>query len=87
MIRPLFARVLLKRDVLKSTIVIPQAFQNRNAPARGIIVAVGPAVDESVKDLIGKAVLFGRFAGEWIRDGGDEVYVIQDEDILGVCDD
>ena len=84
-LEPLFARVVLERESLKSSkIIIPDAAGQRNAPNKGIVLAVGPNVDESVKGLIGKTVLFGKFAGDWIKVGDRDLYIVQDEDILGV---
>ena len=84
MLKPLFARVILERESLKSktSLIIPEVAEKRNAPSRGLVIAVGPTADDSVKSLIGKTVLFGKFAGDWIKDGDKEVYVVQDEDIL-----
>ena len=83
---PLFARVVLERESLKSSsgLIIPDSVSQRNAHNRGIILAVGPTADESLKDMIGKVVLFGKFAGDWIKVGDRELYIVQDEDILGV---
>lgn len=86
MITPLFARVLLKRDVLKAgSIIIPEQAQERNAPAKGTVIAVGPTADESIKE--GQRVVFGRHAGAWLKEGDDDFYIVQDEDILGVIND
>ena len=82
---PLFARVVLEREKVKtvSGLIIPESAEKRNAPARGIVRAVGPNADDSVKKLIGKSVLFGKFAGDWMKlPNGDEIYVTQDEDII-----
>lgn len=83
MLKPLFARVIVEREVLKSkTLIIPQVAEKKNAPAIGKIIAVGPTVDESIKKLIGKTVVFGMYAGDWFRDGDRDVYVLMDEDII-----
>ena len=85
---PVWARVLVERDKLqtKSGIIIPESAEKRNAPAIGTVIAVGENCEDWVKDLIGKRVMFGRHAGDWITDpnGGPEVYILQEEDILGV---
>ena len=89
MLTPLFARVLLEREVPNKLgrILVPQEYQKRNAQTKGKVIAVGPTADDSVKALIGKTVIFGRFAGDWIKDGTSEVYFCQDEDLLAVCDE
>lgn len=83
MIEPLFARVLLERETLKSSkLIIPLSAEKRNAPTVGIVKAVGPTADPSIK--IGDKVLFGKHAGDWIEYEGKELYVVADEDIIGI---
>ena len=66
-------------------IIIPEQAQERNAPTKGTVLAKGPTADESIE--VGQRVVFGRHAGAWIRDGEDDLYIVQDEDILGVIHD
>ena len=83
MIEPLFARVLLERETLKSSsIIIPQTAEKRNAPEIGVVVAVGPHADHSIE--LGQKVIFGRHAGDWIKYKDKEFYVVADEDIIGI---
>lgn len=85
MIEPLFARVLLERETLKSTsIIIPQTAEKRNAPEIGVVVAVGPNADHSIE--VGQKVIFGRHAGDWIKYKDKEFFVVQDEDIIGIIE-
>ncbi len=88
-LKPLFARVLMRRDKLKhSTFIIPDDAARRNAPAKGTVVAVGEAADSAI--IVGKTYLFGRHAGTWLNQDGTvttkedeaEFYLIQDEDML-----
>lgn len=89
-LQPLFARVLIRRErfASKSSIIIPDDAAKRNAPAKGVVVAVGPTADESVKP--GMTVLFGQYAGAWINPDGTavtrpdeaEFFVCLDEDII-----
>lgn len=83
-LRPLFSRVLIAREKMQSTsrIIIPDDVSKRNAPAKGTVIAVGPTCDPSIE--VGQVVLFGRYAGDWIKDGEQEVYIAQDEDILAI---
>lgn len=95
--KPLFARVLLEREKLSKVgdIIIPEQAQKRHATLKCRVIAVGPAVDDSVKKLVGKWVLLGRHAGDWINEQGDpvakddarEYYICQDEDILAEVSD
>ncbi len=86
MLVPLFARVLLERQSLqnKTSLIIPKSAEKRNAPSEGVVLSVGPTCDESIKALVGKRVLFGRFAGDWFEDpsSGTEFYICADEDII-----
>ena len=86
MLKPTFARVILERESLKSktSLIIPEIAEKRNAPTQGKVIAVGPTADDTVKEMIGKTVLFGKFAGDWIKVGDRDLYIVQDEDILGV---
>ncbi len=87
-LQPLFARVLIKRDGVGKigSILIPEDAQKRNAQAKGTVVAVGPTCEPEIRELIGRTVVFGKYAGEWIKDGDDEVYLVQEEDLLGVVE-
>ena len=71
-----------------SSIIIPDEAGKRNAPAKGVIVAVGDSVDSSIE--VGMTVVYGRHAGTWLNADGTvsateedaEFYVIQDEDVI-----
>ena len=82
-IEPLFAKVILAREEIKSgSIIIPDDAARRNAPARGEILAVGPAADESLRP--GQKVIFGQHAGAWLKVDGEEYFICIDEDIHGI---
>lgn len=84
-LRPLFDRVLLKREELKAgSIIIPETAKDRNAPSRGTVVAVGPTCEGSVK--VGDRVLFGQHAGATLKVDGVENYVVAEEDIIAVVE-
>jgi co-chaperonin GroES (HSP10) len=91
MLKPLFARVLLRREKFtkSGSILIPGAAQKRMASTKCTVVATGPTADESIK--VGSTVLIGRFAGDWLREDGSvvaadaedaEFYICADEDLL-----
>lgn len=84
--RPLFARVLIERETLqaKTRILIPENAAKRNAPAKGIVTAVGPTADESI--AVGARVIFGRHAGDEIEVDGKTLFICQDEDVLVVIE-
>lgn len=88
-LKPLFARVLLRREKMKhSTIILTEDTARRHAPTKGEVVAVGDAADSSIE--VGKVYLFGRHAGTWINADGTvatkeedaEFYVVSDEDLI-----
>lgn len=82
-LRPLFDRVLLKREELKAgSIIIPENAKDRNAPSRGLVLACGPSCTGVVKP--GDRVLFGQHAGATLRVDGIEVYVTAEEDLIAV---
>lgn len=84
-LRPLFDRVLLEREELKTgSIIIPDAAKERNAPNRGKVVAVGPTCTGAVK--VGDRALFGTFAGAPLKVDGVEVYVVAEEDVIAVIE-
>lgn len=81
---PVFARVIVQREILKSKfgLIIPENAAKREASAVGIVVAVGPTADLSIE--VGQKVLFGRFSGEWMEREEGEYFILQDEDILAI---
>ena len=92
-LEPLFERVLIKRESLQeksSTIVIPEAVDKKERPARGTIVALGPTVgylDDETREVVcdlevGMKVIFGRNAGTEIDVDGDKYWIVADKDIL-----
>lgn len=89
MLKPLYARVLLKRDDLKpkTNLMIPEQYKKRNAPSRGVVVAKGPTASEEV--VVGGTYVFGNHAGAWVNEAGlavaeaeAEYYITMDEDLL-----
>lgn len=87
-IEPLFARVILERPVetqTKGGVLIPENSAKRNLLPKGVVKDVGNTCEDYIRDLIGKEVYFAKFAGDWIKlDDKTEVYICQEEDILGV---
>lgn len=93
--RPLFGRVIIKREVVKQTlggIIMPEQFQKKHTKCEGIVVAIGETV-EGIS--VGDKVIFGRHAGTWLdatySDKGEQddgsLFLCQDEDILAVIND
>ena len=93
-IRPLHDRVIVKRleeeRKTASGIVIPDAAAEK--PDQGQILAVGPGKrDENGKHVVldvkvGDRILFGKYAGQTVKDDGEELLVMREEDIMGVVE-
>lgn len=96
MLIPLYNRVILEREQLKTKgIIIPDIAQVRNAPCKGKVIAKGPDVNGEIE--VGKTYVFGQYAGAWINaegtpiEKGDEetarYYVCEDEDLIAEVQD
>lgn len=83
---PLFARCLIERIVADKigSIIIPADKIKIMAATGGKLIACGATCEDSVKALVGKEILFAKFAGDWIKVNDKEIFIIQEEDILGV---
>ncbi|MCR9205472.1 MAG: co-chaperone GroES [Halobacteriovoraceae bacterium] len=91
-VRPLQDRVLVERleEETKTAggIIIPD--NNKEKPAQGKIVAVGPGyrnTDGSIRSLDvkeGEKVLFGKYAGTEVKVEGKELLIMKEDDLLGV---
>lgn len=91
-LRPLGDRVIVKRidseTKTASGIVIPDSAAEK--PDQGEVLAVGPGKrDDSGKlnapDVkVGDRVLFGKYAGQTVKVGSDELLVMREEDIMAV---
>ncbi len=93
-IRPLHDRVIVKRlEEVRTTasgIVIPDTATKK--PDQGEVIAVGPGKkDDNGKVIaldvkVGDKVLFGKYAGQTVKVGGDELLVMREEDLMGVVE-
>ncbi|UCG18693.1 MAG: co-chaperone GroES [Thiotrichales bacterium] len=91
-LRPLSDRVVVKRMEEEKTtaggIVLPDSAKEK--PAKGEILAVGEGkradngniVPMSVK--VGDKVLFGKYAGQEVKDDGADVLVMREDDIIAI---
>ena len=85
-LKPLFNRVLLKREKFKtSSIIIPDEAAKRNARCLGVAKAKGHDADDSIK--VGATYIFGVHAGAWVDEEGrqnadGEFFITNDEDLL-----
>ena len=93
-IRPLHDRIIIKRSEPEtktaSGIVIPDSAGEK--PEQGEVISVGPGKRDDKGERLkpdvksGDKVLFGKYAGQTVKLGGDEVLVLREEDILGVIE-
>ena len=93
--RPLGDRVLVKRTDEEQTteggIVLPGSAAEK--PSQGEVLAVGPGKSlengesQAVAVKEGDLVVFGQYAGSnTVKVDGDELVVLNEQDILGVID-
>ena len=93
--RPLADRVLVRRTDEEQTteggIVLPGSAAEK--PSQGEVVAVGPGKtldsgdNQSVSVSEGDLVVFGQYAGSnTVKIDGDELVILNEQDILGVLE-
>ena len=93
-LRPLGDRVIVKRieseTKTASGIVIPDSAAEK--PDQGEILAVGPGKKNDKGELVamnvkvGERVLFGKYSGQTVKVGGDELLVMKEEDLFAVVE-
>jgi len=94
-IKPLRDRLLVKRlaeeEKTKGGIIIPDTA--KEAPAEGVVVAVGPGrKDENgkliaVEVAVGDKVLFSKYAGTEVKINGEEHLIMGEDDVLGIVEE
>lgn len=93
-IRPLHDRVIVKRMEEERTsaggIVIPDSATEK--PSKGEILAVGNGKLLENGDLraldvkVGDKVLFGKYSGTEVKNDGDDLLVMREDDIMAVIE-
>ena len=93
-IRPLHDRVIVSRIVEREQasggIIIPDTAQEK--PQEGEVVAVGAGkyqadgVRQTLDVRVGDRVLFGKYSGVEIKLDGKEVFILREDEILGVIE-
>ncbi len=94
-IRPLFDRVLVKRNVepskTKSGLFLPDS-ASKEKPVQGTVLAVGNgrvADSGGVTPLVvkeGDTVIFGKYAGTEVKIDGEDRLILREDDILGIVE-
>ena len=93
-VRPLFDRVLLKRNdeptKTKTGLYLPESASEK--PVQGTILAAGQgriADDGKITPLavkVGDVVVFSKYAGTEIKVDGEDRLILREDDILGVIE-
>jgi chaperonin GroES len=91
--RPLHDRVVIKRlegeEKSKGGIIIPDSAKEK--PQEGMVVAVGPGGRDEAGKLLpidlkaGDKVLFGKWSGTEVKIDGEDLLIMKEADIMGVC--
>ncbi|HEY84757.1 MAG TPA: co-chaperone GroES [Chloroflexi bacterium] len=88
-IEPLGARVLVKaleqESMTASGIVLPDTAKEK--PQQGIVEAIGTE-DDMMTDLqVGDKVLFAKYSGTEIKQDGDKLLLLNEDDVLARIND
>lgn len=92
-IKPLADRVLIEPVAEKEekigNIYIPDTAKEK--PNEGIVVAVGPGKTEggntvALEVKAGDKVLYGKYSGTEIKEGGKEYLIVREADILAIIE-
>ena len=88
-ITPLADRVLVLPTPAEEKvggIIIPDAAKEK--PQRGKVVAVGQGTKDEVMILKeGNTVLYGKYAGTEIENGGEKYLIMRQSDVLAIVED
>jgi chaperonin GroES len=93
-LKPLGDRVLVKsaeeKEVKKGGIIIPDTAKEK--PQEGVIIAAGPGKRDDKGQLIpmnvkaGDKVLYGKYSGNEVKLGDEELMIMHEEDIYGILE-
>jgi len=91
-LKPLNDRVVVKRleerEAKKGSIIIPDTAKEK--PQEGEVIAVGPGKltkdgkRQPVALKAGDKILFGKWSGNEVKMGDDELLIMREEDILAI---
>lgn len=86
-IKPLADRVLIKPDPAEEKtaggLIIPETAKEK--PLAGTVVAAGPGTEEVKMEVkAGDKVLYGKYAGTEITQGGETYLIMKQNDIFAV---
>jgi chaperonin GroES len=94
-IRPLFDRVLVKRNTeptkTASGLFLPDS-ASKEKPVQGTVLAVGNGRVSDSGDITplavkeGDTVVFGKYAGTEVKIEGEDRLILREDDILGIVE-
>lgn len=94
MIKPAGHRVLVKPDAVEEIskggiVLVQNNKREKEAQITGVIVAIGPNAWKAYDGgepwaAVGDRVYFAKYGGELIKDGDEELRILNDEDITAV---
>lgn len=93
-IRPLHDRIVVRREEEETTtaggIVLPGSAAEK--PSQGEVLAVGNGAINDNGDVrpldvkVGDKVVFGQYAGNAVKSGGEELLIMSENDVFGVLE-
>ncbi len=86
-IKPLGARVLVEEVAAEqktaSGIIIPESAQEK--PSKAVVVAIGKGTaNEEMEVKVGDTVLYAKYAGTTLKEGGRDFIILNQTDILAI---
>ena len=93
-LRPLHDRLLVKRleekEQVQGGIIIPDTAKEKPQQAKVLAVGPGRVTDDgklqAIEVKVGDTVVFGKYAGTEVKVDGDDLWIIRDDDVLGVLE-
>ena len=94
-IRPLHDRIIIQRldegEQRVGGIIVPDTA--REKPQQGKVIAAGTGkirddgTRQPVDVKVGDCILFGKYAGQEIKVGGEDYLIIREDEVLGILGD
>ena len=93
-LRPLQDRLLVKRleekEQVQGGIIIPDTAKEKPQQAKVLAVGPGRVTDDgklqAIEVKVGDTVVFGKYAGTEVKVDGDDLWIIRDDDVLGILE-
>lgn len=93
-LRPLHDRVLVKRleegEQRRGGIIIPDSAKEKPQQAEVVAVGSGKLLESGERAAVdvkpGDRILFGKYSGSEVKIDGDELFILKEDEILGVLE-